>query len=113
MACSSSICVKEMVGPKGDHRLAGYLATYSQKTNSHLCDRLEAPYEDNLSGRKRKKKERSSSSTHYDYRKMLRGETRDLRQTLQEPVCRENPMVLHQQDGSPATGLDSSFFRPH
>lgn len=56
MACSSSICVKEMVGPKGDHRLAGYLATYSQKTNSHLCDRLEAPYEIISAEEKEKKK---------------------------------------------------------
>lgn len=110
MACSRSICVKEMVGPKGDHCLAGYLATYSQKMNSHLCDRLEAPYEDNL--RERKSKKRSSCFTHYYYRKMLRGETRDLRQTLREPICGHNPMVLHQQDGSPATGLDSSFFHP-
>lgn len=58
MACSSNICVKGMVGTKGYHCLDGYLATYSQKTNSHLCDCLDTPYEDNLSGRKRKKKKK-------------------------------------------------------
>lgn len=54
---------------------------YTQKTNSHLFDLLDAPYEDNLNRREGKK-----SFTSHCSRKMSEGETRDLSQALKDPA---------------------------
>lgn len=109
MAGSSNMCIRDIMGAKSQPPLynycsfAGYLAPYTQKTNSHWFDLLDTPWiHMQIISVEGKKKEGLLVIVWEE------GEARGSSQTLNEPAGWGDPVV---QDESPATKLEQQLLQ--